>query len=63
MRELYNWSKVNHENIHKLLGTILFQGRLGMVSKWMKHGHLREYIKKNKEVDRYQLVCSGQKHQ
>lgn len=55
MRELYNWSKMNHKNIHKLLGVIMFQGRLGMVSRWMDNGHLREYIDKNKAVDRYQL--------
>lgn len=62
MREIYSWSKMNHTNIHKLLGVTLFQGRLGMVSRWMKHGNLREYIQKNQVVDRYQLctqVASG----
>ncbi|KAG8689001.1 hypothetical protein FRC11_004315, partial [Ceratobasidium sp. 423] len=37
MREIYNWSKLEHKNIHKLLGVTLFEGRLGMVSKWMEH--------------------------
>lgn len=55
VRELYNWSKMSHKNIHKLLGVIVFRGQLGMVSRWMDHGHLREYIYKNKTVDRYQL--------
>lgn len=57
MRELYNWSKMNHENIHQLLGVIMFQGRLGMVSRWMEHGNLREYIQNNESVDRYNLAC------
>lgn len=57
MRELYNWSKMDHENVHKLLGIIMFDRRLGMVSRWMENGNLREYIYRNETVDRYQLVC------
>lgn len=58
MREIYNWSKMNHGNIHKLLGVTVFQGRLGMVSRWMERGSLREYIQKNQPdaIDRYELV-------
>ncbi|CEL60426.1 hypothetical protein RSOLAG1IB_09632 [Rhizoctonia solani AG-1 IB] len=55
MREIYNWSKLEHKNIHKLLGVIVFEGRLGMVSKWMEKGNLQNYLHKNKDVDRYPL--------
>ncbi|KAF8603704.1 WD40 repeat-like protein [Ceratobasidium sp. AG-I] len=55
MRELYNWSKATHKNIQELIGVIIFQGRLGMVSPWMDEGNLREYIKAHPSVDRYQL--------
>lgn len=58
MREIYSWSKLNHENIHKLLGVTVHQDRLGMVSRWMEHGNLQEYIQKNPTVERYPLVCS-----
>ncbi|KAF8596176.1 WD40 repeat-like protein [Ceratobasidium sp. AG-I] len=55
MREMYMWSKAKHENVHELLGAIMFRGYLGMVSPWMKHGNLQEYVRKNRDVDRYQL--------
>lgn len=55
MREIYSWSKLNHENIHKLLGVTVHQDRLGMVSRWMEHGNLQEYIQKNPAVERYPL--------
>ncbi|KAB5588933.1 hypothetical protein CTheo_7621 [Ceratobasidium theobromae] len=56
-REIYNWSKMDHENVHKLLGVIEFQGRLGMVSKWMDNGNLYEYVRRGnlRPMDRYQL--------
>ncbi|KAF8598349.1 kinase-like protein, partial [Ceratobasidium sp. AG-I] len=57
MRELYMWSKAKHENVHELMGIVMFQGRLGMISPWMENGNLQEYILKNPDVDRYKL-CS-----
>lgn len=56
MREIYIWSKAKHENVQELLGIIMFQGRLGMVSPWMENGNLQEYIQKHPDVDRYKLV-------
>ncbi|KAF8602302.1 kinase-like protein [Ceratobasidium sp. AG-I] len=61
-REMYSWSKANHGNVQTLIGIVMFQERLGMVSLWMEHGNLREYIQKNTGVDRYDLcmqVTSG----
>ncbi|CAE6512369.1 unnamed protein product [Rhizoctonia solani] len=57
MREIYNWSKLEHENVHKFLGVIMFRGRLGMVSRWMEHGNLRQYLSQNHNADRYQLCA------
>jgi hypothetical protein len=34
----------------------MFQGQLGMVSPWMDHGTLAEYIQKHDDADRYELV-------
>ncbi|KAF8602308.1 kinase-like protein [Ceratobasidium sp. AG-I] len=62
MRELYIWSKAEHTNIQPLIGIIMFQGRLGMVSPWMEHGNLQEYIDKQPDTDRYDLcvqIASG----
>lgn len=52
---------MDHENVHKLLGVIEFQGRLGMVSKWMDNGNLYEYVRRGnlRPMDRYQLVSSA----
>ncbi|KAH7338712.1 kinase-like domain-containing protein [Rhizoctonia solani] len=56
-REIYHWSKMKHENIHELMGVIMFKGQsLGMVSEWMEHGNLHEYLRKNSNADRYRLV-------
>ncbi|KAG8729729.1 hypothetical protein FRC10_003487 [Ceratobasidium sp. 414] len=54
-RELYTWSKAKHKNVQELLGVIMFQGQLGMVSPWMDNGNLEEYIQKNPGVDRHDL--------
>ncbi|CAE6459511.1 unnamed protein product, partial [Rhizoctonia solani] len=62
-REIYYWSKMKHENIHQLMGVIIFKDNyLGMVSQWMENGNLSQYIRANPDVDRYQLciqVASG----
>ncbi|KAJ1302638.1 hypothetical protein OPQ81_002955 [Rhizoctonia solani] len=54
-REIYNWSKLDHENVHKLMGVVMFRERLGMVSEWMEHGNLRQYLSRNNGVDRHAL--------
>ncbi|CAE6482926.1 unnamed protein product, partial [Rhizoctonia solani] len=46
-REIYHWSKLDHENVNKLIGVIIFRERLGMVSEWMEHGNLRQYLNRN----------------
>ncbi|KAF8602996.1 kinase-like protein, partial [Ceratobasidium sp. AG-I] len=45
-----------HPNVHELMGVIMFQGRLGMVSMWMENGNLHDYIRKKPGVNRYQLA-------
>jgi serine/threonine protein kinase len=56
MRELYYWSKLDHNNVQSLLGIIILEGRLGVVSLWMSNGHLREYLRKNPNTNRLELV-------
>ncbi|KAL5641693.1 hypothetical protein ACGC1H_001985 [Rhizoctonia solani] len=62
-RELFYWSKMDHPNIHRLQGVIMFRDQyLGMVSEWMDNGNLHEYLRKQPSADRYQLcvqVASG----
>ncbi|GAB1524165.1 Transcriptional regulatory protein sin3 [Rhizoctonia solani] len=56
MREIYNWSKLEHKHVHKLLGVTMFQERLGMVSVWMEHGTLKQYLDQHTNIDRHKLV-------
>ncbi|KAG8752435.1 hypothetical protein FRC11_008352, partial [Ceratobasidium sp. 423] len=55
MREIYNWSKLEHKNINKLLGVTMHDERLGMVSRWMEHGTLQKYLKQHNNVNRHAL--------
>ncbi|CAE6438563.1 unnamed protein product [Rhizoctonia solani] len=55
-REIYYWSKMKHDNIHQLMGVIMFKNlSLGMISEWMENGNLHEYLRKNPSANRYQL--------
>ncbi|QRV79462.1 Serine/threonine-protein kinase [Ceratobasidium sp. AG-Ba] len=54
-RELYAWSKCDHRYITQLLGVARFRGQLAMVSPWLAHGALPQYIAQNPEVDRLRL--------
>ncbi|CAE6405366.1 unnamed protein product [Rhizoctonia solani] len=62
-RELFYWSRMEHPNVHRLQGVIMFRDQyLGMVSEWMENGNLHEYLRKQPSADRYQLcihVASG----
>ncbi|CAE6534913.1 unnamed protein product [Rhizoctonia solani] len=62
-REIHFWSRLEHPNIHRLMGIIIFRGRsLGMVSEWMDNGNLHEYMRRNPGFDRYGMcaqVASG----
>ncbi|KAH7338689.1 WD40-repeat-containing domain protein [Rhizoctonia solani] len=62
-REIHYWSKMKHENVHQLMGVIMFKGQsLGMVSEWMENGNLHDYLRRSPDVDRHQLclqVASG----
>ncbi|CAE6441168.1 unnamed protein product, partial [Rhizoctonia solani] len=56
-KEVYYWSRMNHPHVHQLRGVLKFRENcLGMVSEWMDNGNLREYIRKNDNVDRYEMI-------
>lgn len=58
-RELHCWSRMEHNNIHRLMGVIIFRDEyLGMVSEWMENGDLHKYLRYHPNADRYQLVRS-----
>lgn len=57
LREVYIWSKLNHENIITLLGiTTVFDHSISIVSPLMSRGNVFEYVQ-NTDVDPRPLVC------
>ncbi|KAF8597462.1 kinase-like protein [Ceratobasidium sp. AG-I] len=55
-QEMYMWSKLQNHNVQALLGVVVFQGELGVVSPWMELGDLDQYLKDHTNLDKYWLV-------
>ncbi|CAE6494524.1 unnamed protein product [Rhizoctonia solani] len=55
-RELYAWSKTQHQNVLELFGLAYFRGNVVMVSPWMEYGNLRDYLKQHPEIDRLSMI-------
>ncbi|EUC57447.1 tyrosine kinase catalytic domain protein [Rhizoctonia solani AG-3 Rhs1AP] len=57
-REVYLWYKCKHPNILSLIGVAQFRGQLAMISPWMKHQNLEEFLSKHRssQVDRLEIV-------
>lgn len=52
------WSQLQHVNVQELLGIIVLQDGLGMVSPWMGQGNLQQYLEAHPEIARHPLVCA-----
>ena len=57
-KEVVIWRRISHSNIVAFLGVSEAPAPLSMVSEWMPNGNVREYVGKNPETSRLQLVCS-----
>ena len=57
-REVVAWRHLRHPNILPFIGVILEPYRLAMVSEWMDHGNINEYIKHREGINRAQLVSN-----
>ena len=55
-KEVALWKRISHPNITPFLGVSETPGPLYMVSEWMPNGNVRQYIAKNPEASRLQLV-------
>ena len=58
-REAIAWRHLRHPNILPLLGVNLTRYQLAMISEWMDHGNVHEYVERYEGVNRVQLVCYG----
>src|SRR6202041_920994 len=55
-QEVVAWKRLSHPNVLRFLGVSMVENNFSMVSEWMAHGNILEYMSKNPEVDRLQLV-------
>ena len=56
-KEVVIWKRISHPNIVPFLGVLEGPAPLCMVSEWMPNGNVRDYVGKNPEASRLQLVC------
>ena len=55
-REGVAWKHLRHPNVLPLLGVTVSERRFAMVSEWMEHGNINEFVGKDKHVNRTELV-------
>ncbi|KAG8727433.1 hypothetical protein FRC12_022505, partial [Ceratobasidium sp. 428] len=55
-REIHAWAKCHHDNVLELIGLTQHRGKLAVVAPWMENGNLRQYLGKNPDADRIDLV-------
>ncbi|KAF9789369.1 kinase-like domain-containing protein, partial [Thelephora terrestris] len=58
-REAIAWRHLRHPNILPLLGVDLQKNRLSMISEWMDHGNINEYVERHGGVNRLQLLADA----
>jgi serine/threonine protein kinase len=55
-REGVFWKHLRHPNVLPLLGVTISERQFAMVSEWMEHGNINEFVEKDKNVNRAELV-------
>ncbi|KAF8593294.1 kinase-like protein [Ceratobasidium sp. AG-I] len=53
--ELHVWSKCTHSYVQELLGVAYVRNQFAMISPWLEHGSLPEYMKRNPMIDRCKM--------
>ena len=52
------WKALDHPNVLPLLGVTMGDNHFAMVSEWMVNGNINEYIRTNRDANRFELVGS-----
>ena len=50
------WKSLRHPNVLPLLGVTMTSKSFAMVSEWMSNGSINEFIKINRDANRFELV-------
>jgi len=53
------WKRLSHPNLLPFLGVNKTLFRLAMVSAWMEHGTILQFVKRNVATNRLKLVCDS----
>ncbi|KAF8593296.1 kinase-like protein [Ceratobasidium sp. AG-I] len=53
--ELHVWSKCTHPYVQELLGVECAHSQIAMISPWLEHGTLPEYLKHNPSTNRLKM--------
>ena len=53
------WKSLHHPNVLPLLGATTGNRRFAMVSEWMDNGDIKEFVKKHRSANRFELVRSS----
>ena len=51
------WRALRHPNMLPLLGVTVTKNHFVMVSEWMEHGNINQFVKAHADADRLKLVC------
>jgi len=55
-REIVGWKHLSHPNILPFLGVSETLFQFSIITPWLSHGDILRYIRKNQEVNRWELV-------
>ena len=55
-REVVAWKHLRHPNILPLIGVTFSESHFAMVSEWMDHGNVNEFIRIDPDANRTALV-------
>ncbi|KAF9647762.1 kinase-like protein [Thelephora ganbajun] len=55
-KEVMTWKALCHSNVLPLLGVTMSNNQFTMVSEWMVNGNINEFIKAQKNVNRFELL-------
>ncbi|KAF9642090.1 kinase-like protein [Thelephora ganbajun] len=58
-REVIAWRHLRHPHILPFIEVNLERHRLAMVSEWMDHGNISDFVKKHEEINRVQLLVDA----
>ena len=50
------WKTLCHQNVLPLLGVTMHRHQFAMASEWMENGNINEFVRANRDVNRFELV-------